>query len=191
MGVWDIDRDIRKCLLKAKETEISIPPNMVDCLIAAEDHRNSLHFGIDPIAILRALYIRVRTGECQGASTIEQQYVRVVTKFYEKTFTRKFREQILAVTLVRRLSKTLIAEAYLRVAFYGSGLIGVEAIEKRYEITVSDMAESDLIRLVARLKYPEPITPSDEWRSKISHREEYIHSRLQRYRSEKDNHIIF
>jgi penicillin-binding protein 1A len=49
-------------------------------LISGEDHRFYNHIGFDPIAILRAIYKRIDAGKIEGASTIEQQYVRTCTE---------------------------------------------------------------------------------------------------------------
>ena len=47
------------------------------------------------IAIFRVIKVRVFKKVYQGASTIEQQFVRVVSKIdMKKSFYRKFREQL-------------------------------------------------------------------------------------------------
>ena len=117
---WGIRSDIKKCLALIDSIKIELPFQFLSSLIVAEDHRNALHPGIDPIAIIRAIYIWLRFGQIQGASTIEQQFVRTVSGRHEKKISRKIREQIIAVAVSRRRSKFQIATAYLSIAFYGT-----------------------------------------------------------------------
>ncbi len=72
---------------------------LLDLLVLGEDHRNRYHIGFDIIAITRAIYRRVTTGLKEGASTIEQQLVRVITADYSMTFSRKLKEILLAVVI--------------------------------------------------------------------------------------------
>ena len=54
-----------------------IPPLLTDTLKAVEDRRFDSHFGVDPIAVARALFVNVSAGEIrEGASTLTQQLVR-------------------------------------------------------------------------------------------------------------------
>lgn len=56
------------------------PPLLLQrILISGEDHRYFYHSGFDVIAICRAIWRRVAWGVHEGASTIEQQIVRVLT----------------------------------------------------------------------------------------------------------------
>ena len=65
-------------------------------LISGEDHRFFYHLGFDIIAIARAVRNRLLYGRIEGASTIEQQLVRVLTNEYQRTFSRKIKEILLA-----------------------------------------------------------------------------------------------
>jgi hypothetical protein len=91
---------------------------LINSLVIAEDHRFFFHDGIDPYAIFRAS-IRTIIGQLQGASTIEQQLVRTITKQYERTLRRKIREALLASTLRRMFTKREVAWAYLLIAYWG------------------------------------------------------------------------
>lgn len=89
----NIDKDLKKSLeIIDKYSLIKIDEKLVNVLIIAEDRRNTLHCGVDTIAIFRAIKVRIFKKVYQGASTIEQQFVRVVSNRYEKSFYRKFRE---------------------------------------------------------------------------------------------------
>src|SRR5262245_21594087 len=62
----------------------SVPPLIAQrLLVSGEDHRHVLHPGVDPIAICRATWRCIYRGKREGASTIEQQVVRVISGRYE------------------------------------------------------------------------------------------------------------
>ncbi|HFD32486.1 MAG TPA: hypothetical protein ENJ28_07280 [Gammaproteobacteria bacterium] len=162
--------DIKKCLELTNLLGDSVPAAFVNAVILAEDHRNELHPGVDVISIARAVWVRLRLGQVQGASTIEQQFVRVVTNRNERTFRRKLREQVLALILVRQTSKSRIASAYLAIAFYGSGSIGLDGLRKRFGENLEKVSFSQALEMVAQLKYPRPRMPSNQWNSKLAAR---------------------
>lgn len=153
--------DFVKCSTIVTEHEgqraCAITDSLIRTLVVGEDHRNSLHFGVDPIAILRSVKVRIFEGKRQGASTIEQQLVRTITGRYEKTSKRKFREQILAVMLSSKFSKDDLAACYLMVAYYGASLVGASGLKKLSIGSTSCINEL----IVAHLKYPRSSTPSE------------------------------
>ena len=110
---------LNNCVSTVDFKRNEIPSRFIPYLVVAEDHRSSRHLGIDPVGMLRAFYVRLKKNEIQGASTIEQQFVRVVTNDYEYSLLRKFREQLLAIALTNQRMKSDIARAYLAVAYYG------------------------------------------------------------------------
>jgi penicillin-binding protein 1A len=147
-----------------------ITESLIRTLVVAEDHRSFLHYGVDPIAIIRALKLRIFGGKKQGASTIEQQLVRTIVNRYEKTPRRKVREQALAVMLSQQFTKEELAATYLKVAFYGSSLVGGHGIRKirDYHSAFSDEA------IVAYLKYPKPLRGSSDRARRHLNRVEHI-----------------
>jgi monofunctional glycosyltransferase len=168
--------DLENCVELTNRLGDSVPSAFVDAVILAEDHRNSLHPGIDVIAIVRALWIRICLRQVQGASTIEQQFVRVVTNRHERTVRRKIREQMLALMLVRRTTKRRIASTYLATAFYGSGSVGIDGLRKKFGKNLDKVSFVQALEFVAQLKYPCPRRPSREWRAKVAARIEALHS---------------
>lgn len=147
-------------------------------LVIAEDHRNPIHPGIDPIAVVRAAYATLIRRKRQGASTIEQQFVRTLLRRNESTFARKVREQLLAIAVARRRSKLDIGRAYLAIAFYGSGLIGLRALRYKCGQALHLAHEDLVIDMIARLKYPEPLKLTETWQMKMYFRHQYIRRRL-------------
>lgn len=82
-------RDFDCCKIVVEEMRYKFASDISETLIltlfVAEDHRNHSHYGVDPVAIVRALVMRFFYGKKQGASTVEQQLVRTITQRYEKT----------------------------------------------------------------------------------------------------------
>lgn len=179
LGILKVD-DLERCLKIVDNFGDCVPSVFLNALVVAEDHRNAFHPGIDPIGILRAIVVRFSTGEIQGASTIEQQFVRVVTCRYERSFSRKIREQMLAIALSRRRPKKAIASAYLSIAFYGSGLRGLDGLRQWFGDDLSSVGSEDALRFVSQLKYPRPPEPTSDWYIKIARRVGYLINDRQR-----------
>jgi penicillin-binding protein 1B len=96
----------------------NIPPLLTEALKAVEDRRFDSHFGIDPIAVARALFVNVTSGEIrEGASTLTQQLVRSYFLTNERTWWRKLREAFMAVALEIRYSKEELLHAYVNEVY--------------------------------------------------------------------------
>jgi penicillin-binding protein 1A len=109
-----------------------IPQVLKDAVVAAEDERFFAHRGVDPLAVVRALWRDVSGAHLQGGSTITQQYVKNVYTGSERTALRKLREASLAIRLEQHLSKDAILTRYLNTLYLGNGAAGVQAASKYY-----------------------------------------------------------
>ncbi|GHU42321.1 hypothetical protein FACS1894190_11510 [Spirochaetia bacterium] len=144
-------------------------------LISGEDHRFYYHIGFDIVALLRAIFNRIFYNKIEGASTIEQQLVRVLTNDFEKTFQRKISEIFLATTIASIVPKTAIPKIYLNVAYYGTGMNGLSqaysnlGITDRETISIEQAAE-----IVSMIKYPLPTKFSLKRLEQIKTRKEYL-----------------
>jgi hypothetical protein len=126
-------------------------------LISGEDHRFRYHFGFDIIAILRAIKKRIFNNKIEGASTIEQQLVRILSNDFEKTFRRKIKEIFLATTLCELIPRKHIPCIYLYVAYYGTGMNGLHQVYKKMSIANPQLISKEICaEIIARIKYPEP-----------------------------------
>jgi penicillin-binding protein 1B len=97
-----------------------VPKLLVDGLQAVEDRNFQNHIGIDPIGVMRAIYVNIReVGFEQGASTLTQQLVRSLFLSNTKTITRKVKEALYALIIEARFDKKTILEAYLNQVFLG------------------------------------------------------------------------
>jgi 1A family penicillin-binding protein len=114
-----------------------ISPYLVAATISTEDKDFYSHGGFDPLAIVRAFWQNITSGETvSGASTITQQLARALLFSPEErgqqTYLRKVREAILAAEVERRYSKDEILELYLNEIYYGNLAYGVEAAAETY-----------------------------------------------------------
>jgi penicillin-binding protein 1B len=108
----------------AERVEIALggmPPYLVNGLIATEDRWFYYHPGIDPIRVIEAAFVDVRSHHlAQGASTLTQQLARTFMDRHERSFSRKFRELAVAIVLEMRLGKREILERYINDVPMGS-----------------------------------------------------------------------
>ena len=159
---------------------------LVEFLVVAEDHRFYKHPGFDVIGICRAIYRDVFLGKREGASTIEQQLVRVLTEDYRYSYRRKIKEIYLATKLKQFADKYTLAAAYLDIANYGTDYIGLTSILEKYGTTLSkDMNDEVCAEIVARLKYPEPRRYNPARMAQIEQRKKHIMWLYQQYEKQE------
>ena len=109
-----------------------VAPVVLQATIAAEDQRFRSHPGVDPVAVLRAVW-KFRS-ERSGASTITQQLARRIylNRGGGPLPVRKVRESLIALQLEAHRSKDDILELYLNEVYYGRGAYGIEAAARVY-----------------------------------------------------------
>ena len=146
------DFDVIKSSLLEKKLTINI--NLLKSVLLIEDVRFFEHKGIDLRAILRAIYNGLFLNRLEGGSTIEQQYVRLITKKREISLKRKIRESLLAIKLSDLFSKDKILESYLtNYEFYG-GIKGVIQLIDNKGFDATNLSNNHISILVSRIKYP-------------------------------------
>ncbi|MEM9234964.1 MAG: transglycosylase domain-containing protein, partial [Pseudomonadota bacterium] len=129
----------------------TIDPAFVDALIHVEDKRFRQHWGVDPLAVLRATGSAVRQGEItSGASTITMQTARLLEP-RKRTLGAKIIECFRAFQLETRLSKDEILELYLTLAPYGGNLEGVRSASYAYFGRAPEALTPDQIALLIAL----------------------------------------
>ena len=96
-----------------------MPDTLLMAFLAVEDKRFYGHWGVDIIAICRAVLRNIQTGALQGASTITQQLTRNIYLTPEKRILRKIKEALLAVRIEKAFSKDEIFERYLNLINLG------------------------------------------------------------------------
>ena len=137
--------------------------NLINYLVAGEDHRFYNHAGFDPIAIIRAILKRFQGIRIEGASTIEQQYVRTCTTRYEVTISRKLEEIAIASLLSLLERKDVIAYSYLNNAYYGDNLKGFANAIKNLSLenleNIKIISNEALIISLLKNPFPNTILP--------------------------------
>lgn len=113
-------------------TSDSIPDKYKTCLIEFEDRHFNRHWGVNPLALARAIKQNISSGRIvSGASTITMQTIRLARK-ESRTFGEKFIEMILATRLEFSYSKNEILNLYASHAPMGGNVVGIEAASWRY-----------------------------------------------------------
>jgi len=114
-------------------------PNLVSATLAAEDRRFHHHYGVDPIAVVRAGWRNLKEGAfVEGGSTITQQVAKLLLARRNRGASEargiasKVREALVALRLEHRLSKAEILTLYLNLAPYGNQIHGAERASRAY-----------------------------------------------------------
>lgn len=159
-----------------------IPKNVLDATIAVEDHRFYEHPGVDIVGIGRATYANLRGSSLrQGASTLTQQLVRQPSfasslgLSFEKKYSRKFREALIALRLEQVYSKNEIIQLYLNHVYYGSGAYGIQAASQTYfgkSAAKLSLAEAALLAGIPQR--PSAFTPVDNRQAAVKRRDEVL-----------------
>ncbi len=103
-----------------------IPRSLRQAIIAVEDSKFYTHKGYDIFGIARATVTNVEAGQIEeGGSTITQQLVKNLFLTQDKSFTRKFEELFLAMSMEKNFTKDQILELYLNTIYFGSGYYGI------------------------------------------------------------------
>ncbi len=111
----------------------AIPKKIEQAFLAAEDDQFWNHYGVDPLALMAAVYELVTTGtKTRGGSTITMQVARNFFLSSEKTYTRKLNEILLALKIEKELDKKTILELYLNKIYLGNRAYGVVAAAQVY-----------------------------------------------------------
>ena len=110
-----------------------IPKNITEAVLTTEDSRFQSHIGIDPIRLIKAVLVNIRSNSAQqGASTITQQVVKNSLLTSDKSLQRKIQEAYLSLKLENRYTKDDIMEMYMNKIYYSDGQYGVKTAAKYF-----------------------------------------------------------
>jgi penicillin-binding protein 1A len=165
--VYSGDGDLVADFSKEKRIFIpysSIPKNVINSFLSAEDKNFFSHPGVDAKGVLRAVknnLLNIMTSKrLEGASTITQQVAKNFLLTNEVSINRKIKEAILAFRIERALSKERILELYLNQIYLGSGAYGVAAASLEYfDKSIKDLDYSEAALLAALPKAPSKYNP--------------------------------
>lgn len=137
-----------------------INPNLHRAVLAAEDDRFFLHYGLDFIEIQNALERRRRGRRLRGASTITQQVAKNLFLWEGRSFVRKGMEAYIALVMETCLTKERILDIYLNAAEWGDGVFGADAAARTYfRKPASRLMRDEAARLAAILPAPRRWSP--------------------------------
>tara|TARA_A100001015_G_scaffold146767_1_gene162687 strand:+ start:133 stop:1176 length:1044 start_codon:yes stop_codon:yes gene_type:complete len=142
----------------------SIPKNVINSFLSAEDKNFFSHPGVDAKGVLRATIKNIsnvfNSKRLEGASTITQQVAKNFLLSNEVSLNRKIKEAILAFRIERTLSKERILELYLNQIYLGGGSYGVAAASLEYfDKSIKDLNYAESALLAALPKAPSRYNP--------------------------------
>ena len=140
----------------------AMPPHLPHAVLAIEDRRFYRHFGLDPLALLRASMANLKAGRIvQGGSTITQQLAKTIFLTPARTLRRKVQELLLALWLERKFTKDELLTIYLNRVYLGAGAFGVEAASRRYfDKSARNVGLAEAAMLAGLLQAPTRLAPS-------------------------------
>lgn len=172
--LFDVHGDIKRTVVSLDQ----ISNFAQQATIAVEDKNFYNHNGIEPTAILRAVFKNIRSGKLlggEGGSTITQQVIKNALLTTEKKLSRKIKEWVLAPKLERIISKDDILEIYLNEVPYGGNVYGIQEASLRFfgkEAKDLDLAESAY--LAALPQAPTYYSPYGNNTEDLKNRKNYI-----------------
>jgi penicillin-binding protein 1C len=109
-----------------------IPERVARATLALEDRRFHEHDGVDPRAVLRALWDNLTHGRrLEGASTIAMQVARMQSPG-PRSLAHKIEEAATGLALIQRNGREAVLAHYLRLAPYGLGSHGIAHAARFY-----------------------------------------------------------
>ena len=137
-----------------------VPQQLIDALLATEDDRFYMHFGVDPIGMGRAVLGKLMGQDKGGASTITMQVARNFFLTREVTYTRKIREIFLSFHIESLLSKDEILMLYINKIELGHRSFGFgAAAQVYYGKEISELNLAQIAVLAGLPKAPSTLNP--------------------------------
>ena len=134
-----------------------ISPSLPLAVIASEDGRFCVHWGVDWGAVREAL----DDGGFRGASTIPMQTAKNLYLWNGRSYTRKALEMPLAYVMSFIWPKRRMMEVYLNVAQWGPGIFGAEAASRYYfHKSAAELTRREAIMLAVALPSPRLRNPA-------------------------------
>ncbi len=157
----------------------TMPRQLIEAFVAAEDSKFFQHKGLDLGSIARAALKNIRAGGIvQGGSTITQQVAKSLLLTPERKFSRKFKEAILAWRMEKHLTKEEILYLYLNQIYLGHGAYGVQAAAENYFAkNVEDLSLAECAILAGLPQAPSRYSPYRHLK-KAKDRQRYVLERM-------------
>ena len=156
--LYDLNQDVRRTVIPYDK----ISHHIKNATVAIEDDTFFEHWGVRPLAIVRAFVSNLQGGDIrgQGGSTITQQVIKNALLSREKSYIRKIKEAILALRLEQLLTKEEILWHYLNESPYGGTIYGVEEASRAFFAkSASDVTLAEAAYLAAIPQAPTYFSP--------------------------------
>ena len=151
-----------------------MPQSMQDAVVAAENRTFWTDKGLDPKGIVRAAFSNAQGNAQQGASTITQQYVKILYLTSERSYQRKVKEAIVSLKIQNELSKAEILEGYLNTIYFGRGAYGIQAAAQAFfDKDAKDLSLRESAVLATTLNNPSRYDPDNGRDAKQALKERY------------------
>ncbi len=140
-------------------TLTQISPYLINATIALEDRSFWDNPGVNLRGIGRAFIQNLQGGAIQGGSSITQQLVKNVLippeERFQRSYTRKIKEVLMAMKITQEYDKTQILEWYLNNNFYGNFSYGIESAAQTYfGKSAKDLNLAEAAMLAALPQFP-------------------------------------
>lgn len=159
----------------------TMPATVKDAVVAAENESFWTDKGIDPKGIVRALFNNASGSSTQGASTITQQYIKIMYLNQERSYQRKVKEAVLALKIQRQMTKEEVLEGYLNTIFFGRSAYGIQAAAKAYfNVPASKLNLRQSAALASMINNPNNLDPAKgkKYRKLLKDRYDYTLGRM-------------
>lgn len=146
-------------------TTDQIPTDLVNAIVAIEDHRFFNHRGVDSIRIIGSIFNNIlrRSNGLQGGSTLTQQLIKLTyfsTSKADQTVSRKAQEAWLAFQLERTATKQQILTYYVNKVYMSNGNYGMQtAAQSFYGKDLKDLSLPQLALLAGMPQAPNQYDP--------------------------------
>lgn len=139
-----------------------LPEFYLDAVIAVEDRRFYSHGAVDPIALMRAVFVNIKSFKFkEGGSTITQQLAKNIYFTQEKSALRKVAEMFMAHEIEKNCDKDTILELYLNTSYFGDGYYTPkEACRGYFNKELNEMTDYECILLAGIPNAPSVYAPT-------------------------------
>jgi penicillin-binding protein 1A len=158
----------------------AVPERVKQAVISIEDASFYEHQGLDIKGISRAVWLLLTTDKerVPGGSTITQQVAKNFYLSSEYSYSRKFKEMLLALKMERELSKDEILELYLNKIFFGNRAYGIAAAaEFYYGKKLDQLTLDEAAALAGTPKFPSSANPLSNV-ARSTQRRDYVLQRM-------------
>jgi len=151
--------------------------DLKNAILAIEDEHFYYHYGINPLAIIRAFFVNLKAGSfVQGGSTITQQLAKNLLFSSERSILRKVKEAIASILIEMSYSKDQIFEMYMNEIFLGQeGNFAIhgfaEAGKSFFGHDVDKLTLSESAILAGMIKAPSSYSPRKHYDKALSRRD--------------------